>query len=66
MCTDDVQDGNDSLSFMPAHFLHELDTREEVARTAGAKEEPVVMNEVPGHADSFSVAYPIHRYRVRR
>lgn len=52
-----AQNSDNLLSIVPAHFLHELDARNEVASAAGAQEQTVALNEETRHGDRFRVRY---------
>jgi hypothetical protein len=54
-----LQDGNDRLSFIPAHFPHQLDACNKITCTTGSQKQTIVLHEVPGHADSFCIRYSV-------
>jgi hypothetical protein len=52
-----VQNSDDTLSLVPAHFLGEADTRDEVAGAARTHKQPVVLYQIPRHRDGLRVTH---------
>jgi hypothetical protein len=54
---EDIQNGDDSLTILPTHFLYQFNTRNEITCAAGTKKESIVVYEIPGHTDGLSVRH---------
>lgn len=52
------QNGDHPLPVVPAHFLDKFDTSDEVASTAGTKEQTIIFDKVPRHRDRFCIGNP--------